>query len=228
MAGAGSPLQLEKSYRVLLRVERLLHPPCPSPSPVKARPLSTPLFVHVQIQDVEEEDEGEAHSPWDPSTKEHPIEEYKKPPLGPMTATERGRQEIDGCKKLLLEIIRRAAFDWVLYRSSRRLLNQQIAAQAYQWLFVERPGTSEWKDRDREHESLTSFESVCACLDLDPNNVRTHLKLLTPKSVVNTGRLAEYRGRDVFALHSNDGATGVPETLTGFTIEGHVADDEMY
>lgn len=108
-------------------------------------------------------------------------------------------QEINGCKTLLLEVVRRAAYDWVLYRTSRRLLQKTLADQAYNWLFVETPETVEGQTRDREGKALTGFLAICESLDLDPETVRGHIRRLTPKNVMSVGRPAEYRRRDVFS-----------------------------
>lgn len=113
-------------------------------------------------------------------------------PLPPRD-TEQTLQEVQGCKALLLEIIRRAAYDWVLYRSSRRLLNKQLAESAYSWLFKEGPGTEEWEGRSREGKSITAFVTICSMLDLDVESVRGHIRRLTPKNVMSVGRPAEYR-----------------------------------
>jgi hypothetical protein len=113
-------------------------------------------------------------------------------------------QEINGCKMLLLEIVRRTAFDWVLYRSSRRLVQKILAEQAYRWLFLENPGTPEWNERRREGKDVTSFVSICEALDLDPDKVRSHIRNLTPKNVSSVGRPAEYRKREALSSASED------------------------
>jgi hypothetical protein len=106
------------------------------------------------------------------------------------------QQEINGCKNLLLEIIRRAAYDWVLYRTSTRIIHRKLAEQAYTWLFKEEEGTSEWRERTDSGKQITGFMSICLSLDLDPGEVRTHVKRLTLKNVMSTGRPPEYRRRE--------------------------------
>lgn len=106
------------------------------------------------------------------------------------------QQEINGCKSLLLEIIRRAAYDWVLYRTSRRLLHKKLAEQAYEWLFVEEPGDENDQERRDSGKLITSFLAICEALELDPESVRTHVRRLTPKNVMSVGRPAEYRRRE--------------------------------
>jgi hypothetical protein len=105
-------------------------------------------------------------------------------------------QEINGCKTLLLEVIRRAAYDWVLYRTSRRLLHKKLAEDAYLWLFVEKPGHVNWLERNDAGKHITSFLSICSELDLDVEQVRMYVRRLTIKNVMSVGRPAEYRRRE--------------------------------
>jgi hypothetical protein len=98
-----------------------------------------------------------------------------------------------GCRALLFEIVRRAIHDWVLYRSSRRLKNKQLAEEAYHWLFEETEDGAEAKERAREGTELTSFLSICQALDLDPEAVRRRARQLTPKDVLSVGRPPTYR-----------------------------------
>jgi hypothetical protein len=106
------------------------------------------------------------------------------------------QQEINGCKSLLLEIIRRAAYDWVLYRTSRRMVQRKLAEQAFHWLFVEDGTGEDKKEREDSEKYITSFLAICEALDLDPESVRKHVRKLTPKNVMSVGRPAEYRRRD--------------------------------
>lgn len=105
-------------------------------------------------------------------------------------------QEITGCKTLLLEVIRRAAYDWVLYRTSRRMLHKRLAEDAYTWLFEEKPGHVNWEERIRVGKHITSFMAICSELDLDVDTVRKYVKKLTVKNVMSVGRPAEYRRRE--------------------------------
>lgn len=117
-------------------------------------------------------------------------------------------QEIVGCKTLLLEVIRRAAYDWVLYRTSRRMLHKRLAEDAYTWLFEEQPGHTNWVERDRVGKHITSFMAICNELDLDVDTVRRYVRRLTVKNVMSVGRPAEYRRRD--ATPSSIGEEHVP------------------
>lgn len=123
------------------------------------------------------------------------------------------QQEINGCKSLLLEIIRRAAYDWVLYRTSRRLLHKKLAEQAHHWLFVEVKGCPEDKERDESEKYITSFLSICEALELDPESVRTHVRKLTPKNVMSVGRPAEYRRRDASPSMPQEAAVAIDGRL---------------
>jgi hypothetical protein len=101
--------------------------------------------------------------------------------------------EASCCRALLLEIIRRAAYDWVLYRLSSDMANKKVAEDAYYWLFKEQPGTKAWRERQDSGKHLTAFLSICDSLDLDPGMVRSTVKRLTVKNVMSVGRPAERR-----------------------------------
>lgn len=131
------------------------------------------------------------------------------------------QQEIDGCKLLLAEIIRRAAFDWVLYRTSRRLLHKRLAEQAYNWLFVEEPDSAEWRERQESDKYITSFVAICDALDIDPNAMRTYIKKLTPKNVMSVGRPAEYRRRDAAPSMPDE----APLAIDGRTLDAWTSED---
>jgi hypothetical protein len=105
-------------------------------------------------------------------------------------------QEITGCKMLLLEIVRRAAYDWVLYRQSRKMVHLVLAEHAFTWIFQEAPAHKDWTERISEGKELTSFASICEHLDLQPDVVRKYIKRLEPRNVMSVGRPAEYRNQD--------------------------------
>lgn len=115
-----------------------------------------------------------SRSEWDPdSTEEH------------ITASR--------CRALLLEVIRRAAHDWVLYRTHDRLHLRQIAEDAYIWLFEESP-THPWaRIRVLSDNRLTSFLTICEILDLDPEFVRERVRGMTVQQIMSAGRPAECR-----------------------------------
>jgi hypothetical protein len=101
--------------------------------------------------------------------------------------------EASNCRALLLEVVRRAAFDWVLYRTSSKLVNRQLADSAYNWLFVETPNSPMGSLRERNEKELTSFLAVCAVLDLDPERVRDTARAMTERDIMGAGRPAERR-----------------------------------
>lgn len=100
------------------------------------------------------------------------------------------------CRALLLEVIRRAIHDWVLYRAHAELQKKQLANHAYTWLFEEKPGHPWWRRRQREDgQLLTSFLNICEILDLDPEHVRRRARQVTPRQITTAGRPAERRRR---------------------------------
>lgn len=104
--------------------------------------------------------------------------------------------QVNRCRAFLLEILRRAMHDWVLYRTHRELGKRQIAEHAYTWLFDEAPGHVWWhKRQSKKGQLFTSFLSICDVLDLDPDHVRRRVRMLTPKQILTAGRPAERRRR---------------------------------
>lgn len=117
--------------------------------------------------------------------------------------------EASRCKAFLMEIIRRAASDWVQYRQARKMELRALAEQAYTWLFEEEPGHPAWKNRERalfkvEAEDgqsvievgsrrLTSFLSICEACGLNPDEVRARAREMTVESIMRTGRHTERR-----------------------------------
>ena len=97
------------------------------------------------------------------------------------------------CRALLLEIIRRAAYDWVLYRLSSDLANKRLAEDAFEWLFVESHESKAARERVTSDKTLTSFLSICEMMDMDPEKVRDRIRMLTVKNVMSVGRPAEKR-----------------------------------
>lgn len=102
---------------------------------------------------------------------------------------------VSRCRALLLEVVRRAIHDWILYRTHKELTKKQIAHHAHTWLFEEKPGHAWWKLRHdrRQGQMLTSFINICELLDLDPEYVRRRAKRMTPKQIMTAGRPAESR-----------------------------------
>jgi hypothetical protein len=156
----------------------------PRPKVAARAPLVRPRLAPEPELDVAEQE-----SPWDPE----PVYEASR------------------CQALLMEIIRRAAHDWVLYRQHHRLELKMLAEQAFVWLFEEEPGHPAWRDRERalfkvEPEGsagqtlvevgsrrLTSFLSICEACGLDPEAVRERAREMTVESIMHTGRHIERR-----------------------------------
>lgn len=103
--------------------------------------------------------------------------------------------EASRARALLLELIRRAAHDWVLYRTSRRMEKRELAQSAYTWLFEEKAGHPWAIMRKSEGRHLTGFLSICSLLDLDPDYVRERVRQMTPQGIKMAGRPAEHRRR---------------------------------
>lgn len=123
-----------------------------------------------------------------PPLKLEPQQVRKEAPPDPIGDKMR---EAEGARALLLEIVRRAAYDWVLYRSSTRLDQKILAEDAYCWLFLEDENHPHWKTRREEAKLITGFISICEALDLDVNKVRQYIKALTPNRVMSSGRPPE-------------------------------------
>lgn len=137
------------------------------PKPPKARPLLSRLARKLK-------------DPVTPARVDAPEDVYG----------ERLRQA-QGARALLLEVFRRAAYDWVLYKTSRRLDQRQLAEDAYVWIFVEDEDHPNWQTRKENDKELLSFLSICEQLDLDPAVLRRHVKTLTPNKVMSSGRPPE-------------------------------------
>lgn len=122
-------------------------------------------------------------------------------------------QEIRGCKTLLLEVVRRAAYDWVLYRTSTRILHKKLAEDAYTWLFEEAPGHPNWEERAAQGKTITSFTAICSELDIDAKTVREYVRKLTVKNVMSVGRPAEYRRRESSTIRNRHALTEGSDSL---------------
>jgi hypothetical protein len=93
----------------------------------------------------------------------------------------------------MLEILRRAAHDWVLYRQHRKMFLRELAEEAYTWLFEEGPGHKNWQLRTGTEMTFTSLLIICECLDLDVEVVRARVRLMDVRSIIASGRPAETR-----------------------------------
>ncbi len=129
-------------------------------------------------------DNFEEVSSWDPDERPY------SPDADPLL-------ESGNCRALLLEIVRRAAYDWVLYRMSSKLHMRVLADSAFQWLFVEHPDSALWEQREDAGKELTGFVSICEMLELDPDRVRARIRMLTERDIMGAGRPAEKRKHKV-------------------------------
>ena len=100
------------------------------------------------------------------------------------------------CRALLLEVIRRAAHDWVLYRQHTRLPLKQIAQAAHVWLFEEGPGYPGWEAREKTPYHMTAFVNICAELDIEPDAVRQRVLRMRVSEIIGAGRPVERRYKD--------------------------------
>jgi len=95
-----------------------------------------------------------------------------------------------GVRTLWIEVIRRAAFDWVLYRNSNRMSKRKLAQDAFIWLFVEDSNHPNWQLRiENDGCPITSFIGICDALDLDPEMIREGIRRLTPTRIKALGKL---------------------------------------
>lgn len=170
-----------EALRALYRGPKPRKPPAPRPP--KPRALPKLSRAQQRAEKVLEEELSE----WDPE------------PL----------YEASRCQALLMEVIRRATHDYVLYRQHRKLELKSLAEQAYVWLFEEEPGHPAWRDREKAlfkvsgekgqvmvevgSRRLTSFLSICEACSLDPEAVRARAREMTVESIMKTGRHIERR-----------------------------------
>jgi hypothetical protein len=148
--------------------------------------------------------------PETPSTPAEPAESAWEP------SSER---TVSRCKALLLEVLRRAAHDWVLYRQHRKMGMRDLANDAYIWLFEEDEGHPYHKERqsavfpDGEGDltgarAMTSFLAICEALELDPEVVRTRVRKMDARSIISSGRPPQTR-----RAPPRDGEVGVEHVL---------------
>lgn len=140
------------------------------------RPLRPALRLPEDADISEALAEALAPSEWDPE------------PVDAIIAAEQVRT-------LLTDVIRRAAHDWVLYRTSSRMDQRELAYDARVWLFEEDEKHPWARIRKREGRELTSFLSICEIIDVDPDFAREQIRKLTVRDVKMAGRPAERRHR---------------------------------
>jgi len=104
-----------------------------------------------------------------------------------------GAIEASRCRALLLEIIRRAIHDWILYRNHAKLEMKERAESAYIWLFEEDKNHSWYHQREKNGSTITSFVVICELLDIEASFVRARARKTTIKQIMTAGRPAERR-----------------------------------
>jgi hypothetical protein len=120
-----------------------------------------------------------------PSDRSPPLPET---PASDLSDSDQLVQDAVGARTLLVEVMKRAAYDWVLYRSSTRLPQKKLAEDAYIWLFLEQEGHLHWRQRQDSEKQVTSFLAICEVFDLDPEDMRRRFRTLTPSRVLSFGR----------------------------------------
>ncbi len=150
----------------------------------RARRSALPPLAAGQLPEPPVIEDVDALSAWDPDERPY------SPDSDPLA-------EAGNCRALLLEIVRRASYDWVLYRSSSKLMNRMLAQSAYEWLFVEEEDSAQWKQRAQSGKVLTSFIAICEAVGIDPDSVRRRIRQLTDKDIMGAGRPAEKRKHKV-------------------------------
>lgn len=101
------------------------------------------------------------------------------------------RGDTESYRALFAGILRRAVFDWVLYRRHPRQAKRQLAGAAYAWIFFERENNPFWNRH--KLRGLLSFVNICECLGLDPDRVQAAAARMTPRHIACLGRPATHR-----------------------------------
>ncbi len=139
-----------------------------------------------------------------------------------------------GVRTLWIEVIRRAAFDWVLYKNSQKMARRQLAQGAFVWLFVEDRDHPNWHERVAEDGcALSSFVGICEALEFDPEALRDGIRRLTPTKIKTLGKLPMRRAKsDATAEPGHDDlefrmacATGAAQFIQEMRLGGEVFGD---
>lgn len=225
----------------LIQVARGLPSLVQLPLPVIEEPVLTPLrhFVRTPAPTpVVEEPPRPARAPRrkrhltlvkpEPVPVELETQESFRKPAPPDPIGDKMR-EAEGARALLLEIVRRAAYDWVLYRASTRIDQKALAEDAYTWLFLEDEDHPHWTIREDDDKEITGFFAICDALDLGVERVRAWIRKLTPNRVMSSGRPPENsRASDHspnITLHTKmDGGGGPGEGIDLDTILNALSD----
>ena len=138
--------------------------------------------------------------------------------------------EAGNCRALLLEVIRRASFDWVLYRNSSKLQAKLLAENAYNWLFVEDESSPSHTLRVKNGKGMMSFLAICETMDIEPSKVRARVRILTERDIMGAGRPPERRKVKVSdeALSSDEHSVFDVDVDTLPTYDPMYSSDERY
>lgn len=96
-------------------------------------------------------------------------------------------EDVVGCRALLLELIRRTTYDWVLCRDKTGP-DAEIGREAFTWLFEEGPGHPWWELRAAEKRTLTSLLGICEVLDIRAEDARAWSRTVTVDMIIAAGR----------------------------------------
>lgn len=110
-------------------------------------------------------------------------------------------QQGRGAKGLLAAIVRRAIYDWVLYRESIDNRKRKRAEDAYHWLFEE------------PLDGITSFPYICAILDFDIHVCRNYIRKFTINQIQSVVKVSVDKKATVLDLELEIHAD-VPYTAT--------------
>ncbi len=91
-----------------------------------------------------------------------------------------------GIRALWIKVIIRAIFDWVTYRDSLDLKHRKDAEGASAWLF-------------KPSVVFNSFENVCYYVNLNPDDVREHIRMMSKEDAKKIEYLerSDREGRDL-------------------------------
>ena len=111
--------------------------------------------------------------------------------------------DAQSCKRFLLEILLRAAYDWACFggKGGKR---GKLWLDANTWLFDEGPGHPWWETREREGRVHLSFLAICDRFDKDPEITREAVTRFDLEAVISGGRppLNRYPGCEVGDDHT--------------------------
>jgi len=94
-------------------------------------------------------------------------------------------EKYDPYRVLWVKVIQRAAFDYVLWKDSKKLGLRRYAQCAERWFFS-------------ESSLVNSFVSICGVLGLDPDYIRNLVRHLT-KEQVKKLEMKERDGKDLLS-----------------------------